>query len=558
MEDGETLAPSVQEPGVASDFSGSLRLRLADVRPLSDTFNGAPPELRHTPYASERVRLGWKDRVEAGESALRPSPGPSLTARDLSRNGTVKYFVALPDNALVGNYSLSFGQGLMFYDHLGEFVRPSWVQGRGAAPDLSSGRGDYLRGGFLQGKLGIWTMSGFSSRLGLDLPLGPDGQAAKDLWSLRAGAAPDPQDMGTVEERVEGARLEARSGENHLGFTAAGFRYAPGVDPPSRSFSDGRIFRGEKNEVAGVDASMAWEGSRVALDAARSHGGGRRGNAAAGTLFQEGDGARVWASLFSYGEGYFARHGKGPAFDVDDLPTSLPANQKGLSLGARGGGRWGYAEGESVWVSFPAAQGDGRNEDPVFSSQGRRWRAETGLTFSPDWDGLLRFQERTRDRSLTPPGGLSRAQGQEIVRRMRVETSWKASASARFRMRYDVRWERTPFVGRRAEGRLIMGEVLWRPEGVWSLSGRCYAFQSPEASLTSGVEEIWDGVVSPLVPGGMGNFQGASGERYVLVFRRRWGEGLRSWISWGENRRWRGASVRDDRRSWRLQTDFSW
>jgi hypothetical protein len=112
--------------------------------------------------------------------------------------------------------------------------------------------------------------------------------------------------------------------------------------------------------------------------------------------------------------------------------------------------------------------------------------------------------------------------------------------------------------GRRAEGRLLMGEVGWSPSDAWSLAARCCAFQSPEAFLTSGVGEVWDGVVSPVLPGGMGNFRGAAGEYYALALRRRWGRAVRAWAGYNEVLRWRGASAGDSRRSWRLQADFSW
>jgi hypothetical protein len=349
-----------------------------------------------------------------------------------------------------------------------------------------------------------------------------------------------------------GARIEGEWESARLAFTSAVYRYAPEIASPQ---PDGHPFRGAGDAVSGLDASGAWGGARVALDAALSSGGGRRGTAVAGTLTQEEKRMKTWATVFAYGGGYFARHAKGPAFDVQDQPSSLPVNQRGLTLGARGEGEGGYAEGEAAWALFPGPIGDGKNEDPVFASQARRWRLEVGRTFSPTWSGSLRLQERTRDRSLTPPGGAAPVQGSETVRKLRGETVWRPEDALRLRLRYDVRWERTGFAGLRAEGRSVMAEAAWRPGGGWSAAGRVFAFQSPEAFLTSGVEEVWDGVLSPSAAAGLGNLRGAPGERYVLSVRRRWDEGLSAWAGFAENpRRSAGAS----RRSWRVQTDLSW
>ena len=243
---------------------------------------------------------------------------------------------------------------------------------------------------------------------------------------------------------------------------------------------------------------------------------------------------------------------------MSGAPEATPSNQRGFSAGARGEAPWGTLEGEAARAQFPSALGDGTSEAPVFPSQARRWRLEGSLGPSPTWVISLRLQERVRDRFAVPPGGSVRIPGEETVRRARLETSWSASPEIRLKGRLDERWEREPATGRRAEGKLLMGEARWAGEASWSVTVRWYAFHSPTAFLTTGVEEVWDGVVSPQPAGGMGNLRGATGERYVLIARRRWGKNVRMWVKYDSDRRWRGAQNSDSRHACHLEVDYGW
>jgi hypothetical protein len=557
--DGETLA---EPPGpVPEGFSGDVRVRLRDVSPLSASFHDAPPSLRHRPYFYQRVRARWGDRVRAGALAVRPVPGPSLAWGDLRRRGVVKGFVEAPGRAVAGDYALSFGQGLLFYDRAGEFVRPAWVQGKGFSGDLGTQPDAALRGAAVRAGGDRWRALAFASRTALDLPLNPDGTAAESPWFLREGSflldEDDISARNTVTETLEGLRVEALGGGGRLAATAVRARYAPPVASEPALFSGGTEFRGRRSDAWGLDGALSWDGWRAAADAAFSEGEDRRGRAWAAGLFREEPGAAQWMSVFGYGAGYFARLGKGPAFETSDLPAALPANQRGLALGARVSRDGRYVEGEAVWAHFPAPMGNGDNEDPVFPSQARRWRLEGGFRPAPAWDFSAVLQERARDRYVSPPEGGERRQARETVRKARWESVWSASPRLRLKARADVRWERLPAAGRRAEGKLLMGEARWQG-GSWSLSGRWYVFHSPEAFLTTGVEEIWDGVVAPRLAGGMSTLRGASGERMALILRKRWGKTLRVWLKHDADRRWRGPERVPSRRAWHLQTDVNW
>jgi hypothetical protein len=557
VEDGETLD---EEPGAppAVPFSGDVRVRLRRMTPRSHALQQAPSELRHSPYVSQRTRLRWGDRLQTGWLVTRPSPGPSLAWAEVRRGGTAKGYLQLSDFFLLGHYSLSFGQGLIFYDHPAEFARAVLTRARGPAPDLSSGMDDHMRGGVLQAAVGGWEAAVFLSRQALNAPLTPEGTADTDLWSLReAPGGPeslsDLAAMDSLREDLSGVHLGFKvEGRGSFGLTAARARYSPSIQPVDSSFGDAHSFRGVRNDLLGADASWHWGDSSFQCEASRSRPSqGDGGSAWAGTLLKGEKRAGAWMGFFSYDRDYFARQGKGPSFE------GPPQNQRGLFAGFHRETSGGTIEGETSWARFPGAQGDGSNSAPLSASAARRWRLD-GI-FSPfrKWELRGRFQERVRDRRQSFPGDSDRLQGPETIRRARLESQWQASSQWRLRWRQDVRWERRPLSGERAEGRSLMVEGRWSPSDRCSWTVRQYVFDSPDAYLTSGVEEIWNGVASDSLAGGMGSFRGASGERWAFIFRRKWGESIKVWAKYDTNRRWKGADAGDSRHGWHLQTDWT-
>jgi hypothetical protein len=529
--DEETQENPPPKENPSSRFSGHLRFRLGDTSPRSSTFNDAPPNLRHRPYFSQLGRLRWGESVEAGWTAVRPVPGPSLALGDLRRQGVVKGAVALPGRAIAGDYSLCFGQGLLFYDRRAEFVRPDWVQGNGFRPDLSSVPRDQMRGAAVRAERGAWGATAFLSRQ----DAGP------------AAATVSDSGVGASGEELAGVRVEVAGESARLAATSARYR----IELPASPDGPEPLSSGRRPEAWGADGALRWADWRLAADAAFSSAEGRRGGARALTLERAAGDARAWTTFFDYDAGYFAPHAKGPAFDVTNSGAS---DQEGLSFGVRRKEVFGRWEGEAAWARFPSPLGDGTGNAPAFPSQARRWRAEASLRPDPEWELLLRLQEQVRDRYLLSPPSESRRPGTETVRKARLESSWDASPRLGFKVRWDERWERETVSGRRAEGKLLMGELRWRGGDHWSLTGRWYSFHSPTAFLTTGVEEVWSGVVSPLLAGGMGNLRGAPGERYVLAARGRWGR-FSAWIKYDANRRWRGAPAAGSRHAWRFEAN---
>jgi hypothetical protein len=155
--------------------------------------------------------------VGAGYLIKRPSVGPALSLDQPEGIRHLERFCGTQrnrpgDRMVAGNYTMVFGQGLLFYDGFGEFVRPILVKDKGPRPDYTSGANDYLRGAAGRVAVGPVGLDLFTSEKPLDFPLNPDGSVNANLDDLHEGSG-DVQTVdglrnnNTVTERVgRGAR----------------------------------------------------------------------------------------------------------------------------------------------------------------------------------------------------------------------------------------------------------------------------------------------------------------------------------------------------------------
>lgn len=117
-------------------------------------------------------------------------------------------------------------------------------------------------------------------------------------------------------------------------------------------------------------------------------------------------------------------------------------------------------------------------------------------------------------------------------------------------------------MGARHRGSLWAVDTAVAPDRKTSIKARVYVFDSPVAFLTTGPEEIWDGVVYDRLAGNAGRLQGRPGTRLTVIARRDWG-GLRLWAKWETTRRSAEAEDRvpegdPPRRAWHLQMETRW
>jgi hypothetical protein len=162
-----------------------------------------------------------------------------------------------------------------------------------------------------------------------------------------------------------------------------------------------------------------------------------------------------------------------------------------------------------------------------------------------------RFQRRDQTERSDLRGAVA------VDEKARFESTWVGWGGWRLRGRWEGRRERSPD-GDLVAGRLVLGEISWSGQG-WRWGARHVIFRSPAAYLTTGVEEIWNGVTYPLLAGGMNSLRGESGVRTALIVARRTpGGGV--WVKYDVNDRAASAvpSAQRRRTGIHLQTDLTW
>lgn len=557
-------------------FSGDVRFRAREVLPTGSTYEAAPPELQHNLYFYQRTRTALGP-VGAGWLMKRPSVGPALSFDNLKEYGTLKGSVELNEagpvsRAVVGNYTMVFGQGLLFYDGFGEFVRPIQVKDKGPRPDYTSGVNDYLRGGAGRLDLGPIGLDFFVSEKPLDFPLNPDGTVNANLDELHEGTG-DVQTVNgiknnnTVTERLLGGRAAWKEGPVQMGLSGYRLHFSRSFNPVDNEYADARAFRGDELRLLGADLRWKLSQWQFVGEIAQSHSNGS-GELLPGALGWTGTAlwgetpSHFWLGLFDYDPNFVSPHGKGLAFGVSGGPESLPRNQRGGVLG----GEWV----KGIWrgrvnvtlAQFPEAMGNGANSDPIAPSEGRYILADQRWAIQKDVEFRLMVQERMEDKYLPDPGTGVRRQVAGRTQKWRGSISWEPTRNVRWTLRHDIRQERTPALNEKAFGRMWVADALFVPRPKTRIKVRTYFFNSPEAYLTTGPEEIWDGVVYDRLAGNLGSLRGTPGTRMYLIAGQEWGP-LRFWGKYEVTSRSAQAEGRSDpsapaRRAWHLQVDSLW
>ncbi|MBL0059725.1 MAG: hypothetical protein IPP35_11625 [Elusimicrobia bacterium] len=570
-EDGEDPETA---PGLG--FSGEVRVRAREVLPPGSTYDAAPPELQHNVYFYQRTRLAL-GRVGAGWLAKRASVGPALSMENLNRYGILKGAVELRDwgpvaRAVAGNFTMALGQGLLFYDGFGEFVRPVQVKDKGPRPDYTTSANDHLRGAAARVHLGPLGVDLFTSEKPLDFPLNPDGSVNANLDTLHEGTgdvqtAEALENNNSVSEQLAGGRLAWRCGVLQGGLSGFGLRFSRPFNPVDDQFADARAFRGDGLTLVGGDVEAAIQEWRFVFEAARSRSSGPGmvkpgGPAWTGSALWGAGRSHFWLGLFDYDPDFISPHGKGLAFGVSGGPENLPRNQNGGVLG----GEWvvGFWAGRvnATFARFPEAVGDGTNTGPIAPSQARYLLADQRWAAGKDLELRLMFQERLEDKNLPDPVSGFPRQVAERTQKWRGAVAWDPTPGVRWTLRHDLRLERTPAFGVSQSGRMWVADAAFAPHPGTRIKVRTYFFNSPEAYLTTGPEEIWDGVVYDRLAGNQGNLRGSPGTRTYVIF----GQNIGLSRLWGkfeitsrpEQAEGRSSNPAPARRAWHVQWDGRW
>jgi len=533
-------------------FSGDTRFRLRAIFPGGSTYMGADDEYKNLHYVYNRTRMRFGDSSQVGWLLKRGSVGLSVTPENMRRYYFRKFSIqenAFPglSRCIFGNYTLSYGQGLLFYDNLAEFIRPMKVKARGGRPDFTTGDNSYLRGIFTESRLGNYTLAFFTSEKDLDLRVDDNGYVTGDMYALRESlgafqADEDLENNDTVRERLYGGRVEYNFIDNSkVGVTGYDSWFSKTFNPTETAYNKSHAFRGNKNTVMGADLDLYYMYlnlyGEVARSKSRGGGVGYVEEATAWTMSPMFKVGRVifWTTFFDYDEDFFSRHAKAVSASVVGVPNSLPDNQKGLLYGMEYKGKKHKPRLNYKIVSFPMSQGSGDSNDTILPAHVRKLYYEHTYKATKKLDLYFRVRRDEEEVFYKGEGVSERVQQIKIVSKYRYQITWQPVKTVKYRVRYQTRHERYENSEIGYFGHYIMGGLRYMPTDSMTLYSRIYYFDSPKAYLTTGVSPLWNRVVYYRLGGAMQNLVGTPGTRFYFIVKQKFKKSLELWMMYDCN-----------------------
>ncbi len=502
-------------------------------------------------YFYNYTRLGVTDKLSLGWTVLeRNEEIPVFDWRNFWRYKLKKYYLKMENSAqdnkiIVGNYSLSYGQGLVFYAPLSESVRAIRTKPSGLTVEKGTNENTYLRGFGWEKKTRNYLAAVFYSRVYLDGGKNSDGSFDDDLNELREnyGSLETKTDLAednTLRENLFGVRVAYQTGRNtFFGITGYEAKYNPSVNPDktdngykglvaAESEKWGYVFRGERNRVVGLDFTREHKyGNFFGEYAYSSSNGGNspavvKGDAwLVGLILNLGK-TDFFGSIFDYSPEYSNRHSKGEILSSD----SVTRNQKGKIFGIK------YKDkGQEYFFAYhlanipkPLWSGYSTSHLPRYPADAWEIWFEYRQKFERDLELYFRQWNDRRERYFYD----SDSQINQYRYRSRYQLTWQKKENLRFRMRYETKKEEYPHfltgqVNQKEYGELYFFDVLSRIVPGFNLNARLTFFDAREVYLSE-TEPYWNQVyLSQLLPR-------KKGERFYFLIEKKLNKNAAFWI----------------------------
>ncbi|HCJ67380.1 MAG TPA: hypothetical protein DHV62_08695 [Elusimicrobia bacterium] len=496
------------------------------------------------------TRLGITNKLSLGWTVLeRNEEIPVFDWHNFWRYKLKKYYLKIEnstqDNKIViGNYALSYGQGLVFYTPLSELVRPIKIQPSGLTVEKGTNENTYLRGFAWEKKTKNWLTTIFYSSVYLDGEKNTDDSFDDDLNELRENygsleTKTDLAENNNLKENLYGGRFAYQLDENtYLGITGYEAKYNPLVNPDktdngykglvsAESEKWGYIFRGEKNSVFGFDFSQKYKHWNFFGEYAYSNS-----NGSGSAVTVKGDAWLVgsilnfkktylFGSVYNYSPEYFNRHSKGEILFSD----SVTQNQKGAVCGMK------YkSKSQEFFLTYrlasipkPLWSGYSTNHSPRYPADA--W----GIWFEYRqklWKNLELYFRQWNDRRERYFYDSKTQTGTQVAQyryRSRYQLTWQRKENLRFRMRYETKKERYPDLNQKDCGELYYFDVLSRIVPGFNLNARLILFDARDIYLSE-TEPYWNDVyLSQLLPK-------KKGERFYFLIEKKLTKNIAFWI----------------------------
>lgn len=481
------------------------------------------------------LHLGWTILEKEKEI-------PSFDWQNFWRYKLKKYYLKIEnsrskDKIVIGNYALSYGQGLVFYAPLSELVRPIKVKPSGLTAEKGTNENTYLRGFAWEKKTKNFLTTIFYSSVYLDGEKNNDNSFDDDLNELRENygsleTKTDLTENNNLKENLYGGRFAYQLGENtYFGITGYEAKYNPLVNPDktdngykglvtAESEKWRYVFRGEKNRVLGFDFAQKYKKLDFFSEYACSYSK-IKGDAWLLGLMMNLKKVNFFTSIYNYSPEYFNRHSKGEILFSD----SVTQNQKGTICGMK------YkSKGQDFFLTYrlanipqPLWSGYSTNRLPRYPA--KAW--EIWLEFSQKLGKNLELYFRQWNDKRERYFYNSDSQINQYRYRSRYQITWQRKENLRFRLRYETKEEKYPDLNQRDDGKLYYFDFLSRIKGDLNLNARLIFFDAREVYLSE-AEPYWNDVYLPkLLPK-------KKGERFYFLIEKRFVKDIVFWIKFEE------------------------
>ncbi|MCS7184664.1 MAG: helix-hairpin-helix domain-containing protein [bacterium] len=573
----------IAEPPLET-LSGEFRFRTAHRPPRTTSTTGIffqPPEFQNPYYIYNRSRIFAGSKAEVGWLLLRRDGEAALTSENINRYFLRKFWFKANDTQIfdrfvAGDYSVLYGQGLVFYNNLSETIRPVRIKPRGPLEDKSTAENSYLRGFAGVKNFGNLQLTIVVSDKNFDaLPSTTSPQYVSfDIMKLRDmdGSKKDINSIyidDKLNEKLIGGRLGFITRIGAIGISFYDAKYNPPIAfnvVEKSTAAAGNVFyynlddyfmRGDRNTLVGFDFDSRIGFMQISGEWARSMYGGFGYKDKSGDAFiivpYFPFGANIfYMRIWSYSTDFHNRLAKSFTLASENDTRNEDGAEVGYQMKKKGFSIAASIAVANVKAATIDTSYDSLNNENSFSvktilpytarnvyfelkkqlKKGLELYYRLNQDFIKDWaymENLGSYQHIWLDR---------------IKSRNRLQLTFEPTRFARYRIRFDFNTYSYPQINQSYTGVLTFAEVKYNINRDLTINSRLTFFDTPYIAskdalkpydfvYVSQLEPIWDRVLlANTYPSVFELDETFRGRIFYITLTQKLGRNLRLWLKY--------------------------
>ena len=541
-------------------FNGEIRLRFMTKTPFSfdsdgfkddENFINYRKEFQNPIYFYNRTRFFYGRDVEIGWIIKRDDWGKDLNLSNLRDNQLMKNYLVLRNvgfinKLIIGDYGLSFGQGLI----LGEkpfLYRPYPYKPRGIRENRSSSYNEGFHGIAFSGILRGIDFALFYSDKSLIAALNSDGTVRDTVYeilyenddTLDFNNEDNFENIRNLRIKTYGGRFEKNIYGIKFGLTSYFQEFTPLIHPHSKDIPQTRnVFRGDKINVYGIDFNFP-VGKRMSVyfdygvskfhtfeDENRTKWKWDSGDALSLGIGYRHFAGKSWIEIYNYSPRYYNFYSSGHFYLGDDKGDF---NEKGIMILNEF-----RIRRHKFKVQFDYAKQIEFSDDINSSYEelpwGRRLWLEGDFVLSRKFNLFIRNQIEEELKRVEVYGTSPKeyVYSSRVKNKIRIQLTYAPTSKVRLRWRWEDVFIRYPVVNDQWRGYITYGEVKYKPSKLLSIDSRIIFFNTPEDVYVSELEYYWPRSLMIVSYDNM--WDGRKGMRFYIMPRIKFSRNSTLWI----------------------------